>query len=214
MRVRDRLIVAVIAAAVVAGIVWLALVSPKRGEASSLSAQITAEQSALTTAQATLASDRAVAAGYPGDVRALAQVTMAVPTSVDEPTVITTITKLAGTKVDVHELDISAPGAGASGETQVGLSFSFITTYQSLQDFLVALDRLTRTDGTNIAADGRLFTVSGVSFTPDPPEGTKVTVTAAAYAQSPTAVATPLGATGASGATGATSATATSAATP
>jgi len=198
MKVRDRLIVAVIAAVVVIGAVWLLLVSPKRGEASSLQTQIASEQVALASAQATLASDKVAAAGYLSDVRALAQVTAAIPSTADEPGVITTITKLAGTQIDVHEADLSY----GSGSTSLGLVFSFSASYGTLQSFLNTLDRLTITDGSNISADGRLFTITGIALTPYPPHGAKATVTAAAYSQAGTSATT-----GASGATGSTATT-------
>ena len=62
---------------------------------------------------------------------------------------------------------------------------------------------LLRADGTNIAAGGRLFTVSTISFTPAPPGSTQAQVTAEAYSQGAPTVA----------ATGATGTTTTAAAT-
>jgi hypothetical protein len=208
MNVRDRLIVAVVSAIVVVGAVWLLLVSPERDKAASLSSQIVAEQTALSDAKGSLASARSAAAGYPADVRALANVITAVPTSVDEPTVITTITKLAGTKVDVNEIDATSGDASSAGTTPapstgssnaLNLSFTFKTTYPRLQQFLMGLDKLTQTDGTNISSTGRLFTVSAISFTPNPPAGIEAAVTAQSYSQN-------LGTTGASGATTTTAA--------
>jgi len=213
MKVRDRLIVAVVAAIVVIGAVWLLLVSPERDKASSLSAAIVAEQTALSDAKATLAAARSAAAGYPGDVRALANVITAVPTSIDEPTVIKTITKLAGTKVDVHEIDVAGgDSSAASADTAttpstaqtLGLSFTFNTTYRNLQQFLTGLDNLTQTDGTNISATGRLFTVSAISFHPtQAPDGLQAAVAAQSYSQNTA------GATGATGATTTTTAAVT-----
>jgi len=207
MRVRDRLVVAGIVAVVVVGFVWVLLVSPKRGEASSLSAQITTEQGALATAQASLASARSAAAGYMDDVRALAEVTTAVPVNLDEPAALTTITRLAGTKVDVHEVTVGGGGGAPGGQNVLGLSFTFNATYADLQSFITALDRLTTTDGTNIAANGRLFTISELSIAPKTPTSAQVTLTASAYAQSAASAAVPISATGATGATGAPAAT-------
>ena len=220
MRVRDRLIVAVVAAVLVIGAVWLLLVSPERKQASSLSGQIATEQSALQSAEASLASARAAAARYLADIHQLGEVTTAIPANVDEPSALTTITRLAGTKVDVHEVSVgdSATSATAMGTTTstgpqaLALTVTFNATYESLQHFLVALDRLTKTDGTSIEADGRLFTVSSVTLAPQPPKETQATVTLTAFSQGPTEAA--MGATGASGATGATTTTATAAVKP
>jgi hypothetical protein len=205
MQVRDRLIIAAVAAVVAIGAVWLLLVSPERHEASSLSAQIATEQASLATAQASLASARSAAAGYRGNVHALAQVTTAIPASVDEPSVLRTITRLAGTTVDVHSVSVGGSATTAQGTNALALTFQFNTTYGSLQNFLVKLDRLIRTDGTNLVASGRLFTVSSISFVPQPSNKISATVTANAFSQ---------GGTGATGATGATGVAATAAVTP
>jgi hypothetical protein len=183
MRAMDKLIAGGVAALVLAGAVWLLLVSPERHQASALSAQIASENAALSSAQSSLASARAAVAGYPGDVRALAQVTAGVPTSVDEPTVITTITQLAGTKVNFKTIGVGASGGTAQGPSSLGLTFSFSATYASLQSFLARLDQLLVTNGTSFVAHGRLFTVSGVSLAPAEHGGTTVTVTADAYFQ-------------------------------
>lgn len=209
MKVRDRLIVAVVAAIVVIGAVWLLLVSPERNKASSLSAQIVTEQTALSDAKASLAASRSAAAGYPGDVRALVNVVTAVPASIDEPTVITTVTRLAGTKVDVHAIGVSSADASSSSTATpatgsanaLALSFTFNTTYLGLQKFLASLDNLTQTDGTNISATGRLFTVSSIQFTPNGPGGIQAAISAQSYSQN------------IAGATGATTTT-TAAVTP
>jgi hypothetical protein len=211
MKVRDRLIVAAVAAIAVLGAFWLVLVSPERDTASSLSSQIAGEQTALSDARTSLAAARSAAAGYPGDVRALANVVTAVPTSIDEPTVISTITKLAGAKVDVHEIDVSDGDSAAAATPLTGaanalnLSFTFNSTYAGMQKFLAALDNLIQTDGTNIAVGGRMFTVSAISFKPSTTAGVAVAVTAQAYSQNVTAA----GATGATGPTTTTTAAVT-----
>lgn len=206
MRVRDRLILAVIAAVVVVGAVWLVLVSPERSKASNLGTQITAERAALASAQASLAAARATAAGYPADVAAISHVMTAVPPDPQEANIVTTITKLAGTSVDVHEISVGAGAASATGPVSIGLTFTFKTTYSALESFIAKLDNLLKTDGTNIDASGRAFTVNSVSLQPLPPNKTTATVTLAAYAQNPAApvsasTTTPTGATGATGAT-------------
>jgi hypothetical protein len=205
MQVRDKLILAVVAAVVAIGAIWFLLVSPERNQASSLSTQIASEQATLSSAQASLASARAAAAGYRGDVHALAQVTTAIPATIDEPSVLRTITKLAGTTVDVHSVNVGASTPTAEGANALALTFQFNATYASLQRFLTKLDGLIRTDGTNLAASGRLFTVSSIAFTPQGHNSTSATVGATAFSQ---------GGTGATGASSATGVAATSAVTP
>ena len=206
MRVRDRLILAVVAAVIVIGGVWLLLVSPERNKVSTLNTQIATERSALVTAQASLAAARATAAGYPADVAAISQVMTAVPPDPQEPNIVTTITKLAGTSVDVHEISVGAAAGTSAGPIGIGLTFTFKTTYGALETFIAQLDNLLKTDGTSIDASGRAFTINSVALQPLPPNRTVATVTVDAYSQNaaaPVAAATttPTGATGATGAT-------------
>jgi hypothetical protein len=206
MRVRERLILAVVAAVIVVGAFWLVLVSPERSKASKLGTSIATERAALASAQATLASARATAAGYPADVAAISNVMTAVPPDPQEPNIVTTITKLAGTSVDVHEISVGGPAATTAGPVGIGFTFTFKTTYKSLENFIAKLDSLLRTDGTHIDASGRAFTVSSVSLSPLAPSRTTATVTVLAYAQNAAApvassTTTPIAPTGATGAT-------------
>jgi hypothetical protein len=193
VRALDKLIAAVVAAALLVGVVYLALVSPERNQASSLSAQIVTEQSALSAAQVSVTSARSAVSGYGSDVKELAQIVNAVPVNSDEPSMIRTLTTLAGTTVDVHTLNVGGPGAVAQGPTALGLTLTFMSTYRSLQNFITALDRLVATDGTNIVANGRLFTISGVALTPlgGKASMTRAAVTASSYSQTPGSYAGP-----------------------
>ena len=207
MRVRDRLILAVVAAVIVVGAVWLLLVSPERDKASNLAAQITTQRTALASAQSALATARATAAGYPADVAGINQVLTAAPPDPREPSIVATITKLAGTSVDVHELSVGAAAPSAAGPIAMGMTLTFKTTYPALQDFLGKLDALLKTDGTHIDASGRAFTINSVALSPLGGDRTQATVTIDAYSQNaaaPVAAATTTPATGATGATGAT----------
>jgi hypothetical protein len=218
MRPRDRLVAAAVAALILIGGMWVLLVSPERGKVATLDSLITNERSALAAAETQIASGRRAVAAYVGHLRQIDDVIRAVPQTPAEADVVATIDKLAGTKVDFRELDVSGASASATGPASFGLTFSFWTTYKGLQSFLTALDGLTSTDGTNVNANGRLFTVSSVSMSPlnsptlAPMNVTKATITAQAYVQGglgATTGATGGAATGATtGATGATGATA------
>jgi len=203
MRVRDRLVLAVIAAALIAGAMWVLLVAPERTQVSSLSTQIDAARAALVAAQSQLASARTAATGYVDDVHQIAEVMKAIPPSPGEAALIHTITKLAGTKVDFHELDVANGGATATGPVSLGLTFTFNTGYHDLQNFLAALDGLTTTDGSKVNASDRLFTIGSVALAPLSPTTTKATVTASVYLQGAAAAATvPTGTTSPTGLTG------------
>jgi hypothetical protein len=205
MKVRDRLIVAVVGAIVVVAAVWLLLVAPERSKVSNLDTQINTARASLASAQATLASDRATAAGYPNDVAAISQVMTAVPPDPQEPNIVTTITKLAGTSVDVHEISVGGASSTPTGETGIGLTFTFHATYGALEGFVARLDNLLKTDGSEINASGRAFTVNSISLTPLTATEATATVTVVAYSQNASApvasTATPTGSTGATGTT-------------
>ncbi|HEX4035881.1 MAG TPA: type II secretion system protein GspM [Solirubrobacteraceae bacterium] len=195
MSARDRLVVAVIAAFLVAGGFWLVLVSPERAKVGSLKTQIAGEQTSLTSAQSSLNTARTAASAYVSHVRQIGKVKVAVPTSPAESALIKTITHYAGTAVNFKELDVGASGASAAGPASIGLTFTFHSNYGNLQSFLTNIDSLTKTNGDVLSAKGRLFTIESVSLTPDGHGATNATVIAEVYEQS--AVST--GATAASG---------------
>ena len=197
MRVRDRLIVAVVAALVVVGAVYVVLVSPERSKVASLTSQVATAHSTLASAQASLAAARSSAAGYVDDVHAISQVMTAVPPTLNEPDLMALIAKLAGGQVDFHQINVGTTFA-TTGPVALGLSFTFKSTYQQLQNFLAAIDALAQTDGKNIAAHGRLFTIASLTLAPISNGRTQATVTANVYTQG----ANPVAATGATGATG------------
>jgi hypothetical protein len=196
MRVRDRLVLAVVAAAVVAGAMWILLVSPERSQVTSLSGQIDTARAALVTGQSQLAGARSAADGYVDDVHQISEVMTAIPPSPGEAALIRTIVRLAGTKVDFHELDVASGGATATGPVSLGLTFTFFASYQNLQNFLAAIDALATTDGSKVNASDRLFTIGSVSLAPGTGTTMKASITASVYLQGAAAVATaPAGAT-------------------
>ena len=198
MKPRDRLVLAAIAAFIVVGAMWVIVVSPERGKVDALSTQILSEQTALTQAQTSLSTARDAVAAYVGHIHQIDQAVRAVPTSPGETELINTIVKLAGTKVDFHELDVGGSNPSAAGPVEMGLNFTFNSNYGNLQSFLSAIDALTSTDGTNVSANGRLFTIQTVTLTPAGGSSTKATIVASVYQQNPASNAI-AGATGATG---------------
>jgi hypothetical protein len=207
MRVRDRLVVAVLVTLALVGGMWELLVSPERNQVTSLSGQIVSERAALASAELQVSSARRAAIAYTSHLAQISQVMRAVPPVAGEAQLVATIDRLTGTKIepDFRELDVGTDAATASGPESVGLTFTFWTTYSGLQKFLAALDSLTATDGSNVNVSGRLFTVTSVVLAPlglngVPSDVTKATIEADAYLQSSPAAAVPT--TGATGPTG------------
>ena len=85
---RDRIVIMVVLAlaAVVAG--WILVVSPKRSQASSLSTQITSEQSQLSSAQQQVAAGMSARKAFAGQYAELAKLGEAVPPDDDIPSLI------------------------------------------------------------------------------------------------------------------------------
>lgn len=214
MKVRDRLVVAIVLAGVVLAGTWMLLVSPERSQVNDTATQVTAERSALTTAESQLDSARSAATAYEGRLSQVAQVVRAVPQSAAEAELISTIEKLAGVPVDFREIDINGPATTPLGPGELTLTFNMWVTYTDLRNFLTALDALTVTDGTGVSAKGRLITVTAVTLAPTnsapsvPANVVKATITAQAYLQPTGITITPAtGATGSTAVNGAPSAT-------
>lgn len=198
MKVRDRLAIAIVVALALAGTMWVVLVAPERSQVATVSSQLASERAALVTAEASVASARHAAAGYVSHLHQIDEVMRAVPQIPAEAEVVATIDKLTGAEVDpdFREIDVGSDNGTQSGPLALGLTFTFWTTYKGLQNFLTALDKLTATDGTNVNAAGRLFTVTSISLAPLlAPDLTKATISAQVYLQG----APTTGATGSSG---------------
>jgi hypothetical protein len=191
MRVRDRLVVALIATFLVVAGMWLLLVAPERKQVSSLTGQIDTQRATLATSEAQAAAARRAVTGYVGHLRQIGEVMRAVPQVIAEAEVVATIDKLTGANVnpDFRELDVGTDASSAVGPIALQLTFTYWTTYTGLQNFLTALDKLTATDGVNVHASGRLFTVTSVSMVPlsttlAASNVTKATISADVYLQS------------------------------
>jgi len=85
---RDRTVILVVVAvaAIVAG--WFFMVSPKRNQASSLSSQISSEQSQLDTVSSQVAAGKAAQTAFAGQYAQLARLGEAVPPDDDVPSLI------------------------------------------------------------------------------------------------------------------------------
>ena len=148
MKVRDRLVLSVLAAALVIGGMWVVLVSPERKQVSTLSSQIASERDSLAIAQAQLLKARQAADDYVANVHQIDAVLRAIPATAQEAQVIRTIVALAGTKVDFKNLGASTGASAPAGMQALSLTFNFASTYSNLQSFLAAMDALTKTNGS------------------------------------------------------------------
>ena len=136
-------------------------------QASSLSAQIATEQAALASAAGVArrrahrgrrlraATSSALAAGHRQRFRV----------SVDEPSADHDDHASSPARaVDVHELDVGGSGRGSAGPDRARADVHVQRDLRRAPELHRALDRLVATDGTNLAANGRLFTIAGVTL--------------------------------------------------
>jgi Tfp pilus assembly protein PilO len=190
---RDRIVILVVLA--VAAVVgsWLFVVSPKRGQASSLGTQITAEQGQLTSAQGEVAAGEAAQKEFSGQYAQLASLGEAVPPDDDVPSLIYQLqgaAKAAG--VDFRSLQLTGggsssssssstsstgaaaaaaalpPGAavGAAGLPIEQFAFTLEGNFFQLANFFKGVQDFVTASGSHISISGRLMTINAISLTP------------------------------------------------
>lgn len=177
-QIRILLGVAVTVAAIAA--LWLLAVAPEREQASSLGAQVALATQARDAALTRAATAEAARARYGRDYATVARLGKAVPVSADVPSLVFQLESVARrAKVDFRAVSVldrqadSAPAtaAGAAAKTSGGVepapfSFRFEGDFFGLQRLLRQIDRFTRVDGTQVAVNGRLLTIDGVTMSP------------------------------------------------
>lgn len=175
-QIRTLLGVAVTVAAIAA--LWLLAVAPEREQASSLGSQLALATQARDAALTRAATAEAARSRYGRDYATVARLGKAVPVSADVPSLVFQLESVARrAKVDFRAVSVldrqaeSAPAAGAAAKTSGGVepapfSFRFEGDFFGLQRLLKQIDRFTRVDGTQVAVNGRLLTIDGVTLSP------------------------------------------------
>jgi Tfp pilus assembly protein PilO len=165
MRGRERLIGCVVLAIVVVAAAWLIAVKPERGSAASLVTQIATERSTLSSEQAQLVQAAQARAAYPREVHALKVLLTAAPLSDEEPQLIRLINSMeVGHHIDWTTTNFGLGASDVPGIASLNVNFSYAATYINLQQLFANLDRLTESDGLNVATKNRLVTVNSVSI--------------------------------------------------
>jgi hypothetical protein len=109
---RDRLVVIVIAAALVLGGFWFLALAPKRKEAKDISAQVATQQQRLTEARASVVAAEQARARYDADYAAVAALGQAVPADDDVPSLIVQVDRAAEREgVSFRSLALDASGS-------------------------------------------------------------------------------------------------------
>jgi type II secretory pathway pseudopilin PulG len=236
---RDRIVLAVVAVVAALAGAWMLVITPKRNEAKSLTAQVQSVQGQLTTAQGQVATGLAARAKFSTDYAQLASLGQALPQDDEVPSLIYEIQSAANaSRVSFHSLQMNPtsgsgtaassgaaalpPGAGpgTAGLPVEQFSFEFDGNFFHLSNFFQRLQSFVVAGKTTIRVSGRLLTMNAISFGPGPKGFPQIdaTVSATTYMAPAsgglTAGATPLGPAGSTPSTTASSGTAAAAITP
>ena len=118
MTTRDRIVIMVVLALAAVAAGWMFVVSPKRSEASSLSTQVSSEQSQLTAAQGQVAAGMSARRQFAGQYAQLAKLGEAVPPDDDIPSLIYQVQSAAqASRVTFRGLQLTSAGASSSSSS-------------------------------------------------------------------------------------------------
>jgi hypothetical protein len=187
---RNTMLLAAVAVLASAAAYWMLALSPKREQATKLSASITKKQGDLTAAKTELATYEHAKAGYKANYTLIARLGKAVPADDDVRSLLVQINSAAGrSKVDFRSIAVGGgggappaaaeggstaaptpPGAttvGSAGFAQMPFTFSFKGTFFSLGDFIKRVDRFVAVKQQRMDVTGRLMVLDKISLLPD-----------------------------------------------
>jgi len=158
---RTLKIAAIGAVVLYAAVVWLLIVSPKRGEAADARADVAAAEIRLSEARAV--SSRPGSAGAPvADVFRLAK---AMPASADQSSLVLELSKLAqASGVTLRVIAPQEPLAGLGGPTLIPISVTVGGSYFKISRFVQSTQALVKVRNGKIEAKGRLFAVQSLEL--------------------------------------------------
>ncbi len=160
---RTLTIAAVGAVILYAAVVWLLMVSPKRGEAAEARAEVAAAEIRLGEARAATSTRPGTASGPVADVFRLAK---AMPASADQSSLVLELSKLAqASGVTLRVIAPQEPLAGLGGPTLIPISVTVGGSYFKISKFVQRTQALVKVRKGRIEARGRLFAVQSLALT-------------------------------------------------
>jgi Tfp pilus assembly protein PilO len=177
---RDRMVLIAVVVVAVLAAAWIMVVSPERQQASQLSAQVTAAQTQLTSAEGKVSGARAAQSQYEAAYATVVNLGKAVPPSQEVPALIDQLAQASNEK-NVAFASIAnsvsasaavstsagASSAAAAGFTDLPFSIDFEGSYFDLEHVLGQLtDFATLTSSGDLQVSGRLLTVQSVKLSP------------------------------------------------
>ena len=178
MSAQIRLLLGIAVTVGVLAALWLLAVAPEREQAAELGAQVALAEQARDTALNRAATAESARARYGRDYATVARLGKAVPVSADVPSLVFQLESAARrAKVDFRAVTVldrqassPAPATGAAaasgGVEPTPFSFKFEGDFFGLQKLLSRIDRFTQVKGTQVAVNGRLLTIDGITMNP------------------------------------------------
>jgi Tfp pilus assembly protein PilO len=199
---RDRILVVVMAVAVVLGGFYMGVLGPKRAETKDLAAQIETAQADLDMASLQSATTLEAQKSYSEDAAAVATLGKAVPDDEQVASLLYQLDAAAGrSKVELDSITPTvapvvlggAPGSSTlpAGVREVTLALSFSGRFADLQAFLRRAHANTSVRGDDVRVRGRLLSIQGIDLTPGEDGRVEAAVQASAYIATPVAAAPP-----------------------
>jgi hypothetical protein len=192
---RDRMIIVVVAIAVLVGAGWFLALSPRQDQASQLAGQVATQRRQLDSALSDVAAGLAAKREYPHDYATVARLGTAVPDDDGVASLLVQVQQAAqASKIDFRSLKVGGgssapapapaaaaaatqattatlpPGAtvGAAGFPTMPFSFQFHGDFFQLDDFLGRLQRFLVVRNSAVDVSGRFMTLDGISLQAGP----------------------------------------------
>ena len=160
---RTLTIAAVGAVILYAAVVWLLMVSPKRGEAAEARAEVAAAEIRLAEARAATSTRPGTASGSVADVFRLAK---AMPASADQSSLVLELSKLAQSSgVTLRVIAPQEPIAVVGGPAFIPISVTVGGSYFKISRFVQRTQALVAVRKGKIVAKGRLLAVQSLALT-------------------------------------------------
>jgi len=175
MSLRERAILGCVGITVVVVLLWFAVLSPKRHEATELGARVSQAEKTRGEAIGRAVAGDGAKASYRRDYATIARLGKAVPTHDDVASLVYQVEHVArAAKVDLRAIhgepaSAAAPAAtpataAPGGVAPVAVLFTLEGSYYNVRRALDALSRLSRVKGKHPAISGRLLTIDTIKI--------------------------------------------------
>lgn len=203
MTSRDRIVLMVVAVAVVLGGAWVKVVSPERKQATKIASEVTAANGHLQGIEGQLASARSAQSSYADAYASLVELGKAVPPQSEVPALVFQLSAASHVKnVDFASISNSTASSSSSSSsanakaagppttfTPLPFTLGFEGGFHELAGLLEEVEGFTRnTSSGKLDITGRLLTIQGLKLGPSgstaPGQSSMLvgTITATAYA--------------------------------